>query len=43
MPKRLVTASLILFLTRMSFAGKEKPEADPVMSDVTSAMPDFNH
>lgn len=36
MPKRLVTASLILFLTCISFAGKKKPEPDPVMSDVTA-------
>jgi hypothetical protein len=36
MPKRLVTASLILFLTCISFAGKKKPEPDPVMPDVTA-------
>jgi hypothetical protein len=36
MPKRLVTASLILFLTCVSFAGKKKPERDPVMPDVTA-------
>jgi hypothetical protein len=35
MPKRLVTVSLILFLTCTSFAGKKKPEPDPVMPDVT--------
>jgi hypothetical protein len=35
MPKRLVTAILILFLTCISFAGKKKPEPDPVMPDVT--------
>jgi hypothetical protein len=36
MPKRLATASLFLFLTCISFAGKKKPEADPVMPDVTA-------
>ena len=36
MPKRLVTASLFLFLTCISFAGKKKPEPDPVMPDVTA-------
>jgi hypothetical protein len=36
MPKRIVTASLILFFTCISFAGKKKPEPDPVMPDVTA-------
>jgi hypothetical protein len=36
MPKRLVTVSLVLFLASISFAGKKKPEPDPVMPDVTA-------
>jgi hypothetical protein len=36
MQKRVVTVSLFLFLTSISFAGKKKPEPDPVMPDVTA-------
>ena len=37
MLKRLVTVSLVLFITSISFAGKKKPEPDnPVMPDVTA-------
>jgi hypothetical protein len=36
MLKRLVNVSLVLFLTSVSFAGKNKPEPDPVMSSVTA-------
>jgi hypothetical protein len=36
MPKRLLTVSLVLFLTSISFAGKKKAEPDPVMPDVTA-------
>jgi hypothetical protein len=36
MPKQLVTVSLILFLTCFAFAGKTKPEPNPVMPDVTA-------
>jgi hypothetical protein len=36
LPKRFVAFGLVLFLTSSSFAGKKKPEADPVMADVTA-------
>jgi len=36
MTKRLVAISLVLFLTSLSFGGKEKPEPDPIMPDVTA-------
>jgi hypothetical protein len=36
MTKRLVAFGLILFLTSLSFGGKEKPEPDPIMPDVTA-------
>jgi hypothetical protein len=36
MPKRLVTISILLFLSSFSFGGKKKPEPDPVMADVTA-------
>jgi hypothetical protein len=35
MPKRLFAVSLVLFLASISFAGKKKPELEPVMADVT--------
>lgn len=36
MAKRLIAVCLILFLSSVSFAGKKKPEADPIMPDVTA-------
>jgi len=36
MPKRLAIVSLVLILSSLSFAGKKKPESDPVMPDVTA-------
>src|SRR5258708_36742972 len=36
MPKWPFTVGLVLFLTCISFAGKKKPEHDPVMLDVTA-------
>src|SRR5260370_10383786 len=36
MPKRLTAVGLVLFFASISFAGKKKPEADPVMPDVTA-------
>jgi hypothetical protein len=36
MPKWLFTVGLVLFLTFISFAGKKKPEPDPVMANVTA-------
>jgi hypothetical protein len=36
MAKRLVAVGLILLLASVSFAGKKKPEADPIMPDVTA-------
>jgi hypothetical protein len=36
MPKRLTAVGLVLFFASISFAGKKKPETDPVMPDVTA-------
>jgi hypothetical protein len=36
MPKWLFTVGLVLFFTSIAFAGKKKPEPDPVMPDVTA-------
>ena len=36
MPKRLVTVCLVLLLASIPFAGKKKPESDPIMPDVTA-------
>src|SRR5260370_3401181 len=36
MPKWLFTVGLVLLITSISFAGKKKPEPDPIMPDVTA-------
>jgi hypothetical protein len=36
MPRRLVAIILVLFLASISVSGKKKPDADPVMPDVTA-------
>jgi hypothetical protein len=36
MPKRFVAISIVLFLASISFAGKKKSEAVPIMPDVTA-------